>query len=340
MKQIVINQHYIPKSYLKNFGFLVNAKKKKWSLYAMENGGEIERRTTSNICTVDYLYDLPLLEGEERQFIEHAYDKEVDRYFTEITEYCKNESNVTLSQGMREKIVKSCLSLYYRTPKFVELDETAWDEIQKSSKEEQEEEWKWRKTQMLIEHLENFESLFKDKLNCGISVNKVESKWELISSDNPVVIRKGAEELVNVLSPENITHIPLTPNLGISIMPSFNTDLFDTFQRYSWDDDSVMINNYTMETMHQRFLIGTQKALQTYLDESPFYKEPFQLDHPKILNLHEKAAALAYLSQILESNGGQITHEYKNAFYNFWKNIEAFRLDPNSKRHKRELDGM
>ena len=193
---------------------------------------------------------------------------------------------------------------------------------------------------MLIEHLENFESLFKDKLNCGISVNKVESKWELISSDNPVVIRKGAEELVNVLSPENITHIPLTPNLGISIMPSFNTDLFDTFQRYSWDDDSVMINNYTMETMHQRFLIGTQKALQTYLDESPFYKEPFQLDHPKILNLHEKAAALAYLSQILESNGGQITHEYKNAFYNFWKNIEAFRLDPNSKRHKRELDGM
>lgn len=69
MRPIVINQHYIPKSYLKNFGFLVNAKKKKWSLYAMTNGGEIERRTTENICSVDYLYDLPLANEEEKQFL-------------------------------------------------------------------------------------------------------------------------------------------------------------------------------------------------------------------------------------------------------------------------------
>ncbi|HMK59198.1 MAG TPA: DUF4238 domain-containing protein, partial [Nitrososphaeraceae archaeon] len=100
MRPIVINQHYIPKSYLKNFGFLVNPKKNKWSVYAMENGGEIERRTTENICSVDYLYDLPFASGEERQFLEHAYEKHADRHFTEITEFITDDTQEALTGEM------------------------------------------------------------------------------------------------------------------------------------------------------------------------------------------------------------------------------------------------
>src|SRR5690349_3215998 len=111
-KPIVINQHYIPRSYLKNFGFLVNAKKRKWSLYAMEYGGEIERRTAEGVCSVDYLYDLPLASGDDRQFLEHAYEEHADRHFTKITEFITNDDNLVLSAEMREKILKSCLSLY------------------------------------------------------------------------------------------------------------------------------------------------------------------------------------------------------------------------------------
>jgi hypothetical protein len=115
----------------------------------MENGGEIKRRTTEKICAVEYLYDLPFATGEERQFLEHAYEEHADRHFTEITEFVTNDSNLVLSSDMREKILKSCLSLYFRTPKFVDLDQKALDDIQQLPKDQQEFAWKRKKQELL-----------------------------------------------------------------------------------------------------------------------------------------------------------------------------------------------
>jgi len=338
MRPIVINQHYIPKSYLKHFGFLVNAKKNKWSLYAMENGGEIERRTTENICSVDYLYDLPLVEGEERQFLEHAYEAQADRHFTEIKEFITDDSKTELPSEMREKILKSCLSLYYRTPKFIELDQQALEMIQRLPIAEREHAWKVKKTEILQESIYNFEALYNDKKNCGISVNKSIGKREFISGDNPVIITNGQRDLSDVLSPENIVHVPITPKYSITILPTNETTLNNTFLRYLYDDESVMYRNYDIERLHQKYLLGSQNALQAYLNEVPEYKKIVPADHSKVVSIEKRVIAGNHLLKIMEKSQGIITKEFKEQFNWYWNNLDGFKDDPNCVQFKKRID--
>lgn len=339
MRPIVINQHYIPRSYLKNFGFLVNHKKRKWSLYAMENGGEIERRTTDNICAVDYLYDLPLVSGEDRQFLEHAYEEHADRHFKEITNFVTDDLNLRLSLELREKILKSCLSLYYRTPKFVELDQQALESIQNLPEPEQEAAWKIKKTQLLEQSVKNFERLYLEKRDCGISINKAVREWEFISGDNPVIIRNKKGELDDVLSRENIIHIPLTPRYLVTILPANESSLHKSFNRIFYDDDSVMSINYDIERLHQKYLLGTKVSLEYYVKNSPEYKAPAPPDHPKILRVKRVEAAVTTLVQVLIRNNGKITKEVKDYFNWCWINIDGFKDDPNSQEVKNIIDG-
>lgn len=337
MRPVVINQHYIPKSYLKNFGFLVNPRKKKWSVYAMENGGEIERRTTENICAVEYLYDLPFASEDERQFLEHAYEKHADRHFTEITEFITNDSKIILSNEMREKILKACLSLYFRTPKFVDLDQKALESIQFLPEKDQEKAWRIKKSQLLEESVKNFERLYHIKKDCGISVNKTARDWEFISGDNPLIIRNKKGGLTDVFSAENIIHIPITPRYAISIMPSNEYSLKNTFYRILYDNDNVMSINYSIEEYHKRYLLGTKEALESYLKESPIYKKPVLSNHPKILKKKGVQMAVENLVSVLIKNNGNITNEVREYFNWCWENIDGFKDDPNSQEVKKSI---
>ncbi len=54
---MVTNQHYIPKSYLKNFGYLVNIYTRpsgkvdeKWSVHNIEKGGGIKHNNTMKLA--------------------------------------------------------------------------------------------------------------------------------------------------------------------------------------------------------------------------------------------------------------------------------------------------
>lgn len=336
MRPIVINQHYIPKSYLKNFGFLVNVKKNKWSLYAMENGGEIERRTTENVCAVEYLYDLPFAQGEERQFLEHAYEEHADRHFTEITKFVTDDKKEVLDSAMREKILKSCLSLYFRTPKYVDLDQSALDEIQRLPLEKQEHAWKIKKQSLLEESVQNFERLYEVAKNCGISVCKAVRNWELISGDNPVVIRNRNTKVVEFFGPDNMMHIPLTPKYAVTILPANETSLSGTFGRILWDDNNVMSLNHDIEKHHQRYLIGSKQALESYLKESPAYKAPAAGDDPRIIAVQQLALATQGFVKVSEQFGPD-SKELIEYFKYCWKNIEAFRNDPNAQAIKLQL---
>jgi len=304
----------------------------------MENGGEIERRTTENICSVDYLYDLPFASGEERQFLEHAYEKHADRHFTEITEFITDDTQEALTGEMREKVLKSCLSLYYRTPKFVDLDQHALDTIEALPEEERENSWNIKKSELLEESVKHFELLYHEKRNCGISVNKAARDWEFISGDNPVIIRDKKGDLTDVLSSENIVHIPLTPKYSISIMPASEISLRNTFYRTLFGNDSVMGINYAIEEHHVRYLLGTKNALELYLKESPIYKAPAHPNHPKIVNLKEVQVAVEGLVAVLTKNRGIFTKEVRDYFNWCWENVDGFKEDPNSEEVRKQID--
>ncbi len=338
MRPIVINQHYIPRSYLKNFGFLVNSKKNKWSLYAMEYGGEIKRRTTENICAVEYLYDLPFAGGKEQQFLEHAYEEHADRHFGEITKFITDDANKSLDSSMREKILKSCLSLYFRTPKFVDLDQAALDEIQQLPESEQELAWKIKKTRLLEDSVMNFDQLYNSFKYSGISINKAVRDWEFISGDNPLIIRNRKNDVVDSFASANMIHIPLTPRYAITILPPNDVTLQNGFYRMPWDDLQVMSLNHSIEQYHQRFLLGSEKALSEYLKESPAYKAPAAPNDPRVLKVKGIQFATEGLVKMVAATNGVITKDVKAYFNWCWKNVPGFSDDPNAQLIKSDMD--
>lgn len=337
MAKKVKNQHYIPRSYLKNFGHSVQlSKKKQWKVYNKEDGGAIKLNNTEKICKELYLYDLPFVDESNMQFIEHAYDKEVDSYFPEITEFIINEGNTELDTEMREKIIKCCLSLYYRTPKFVSVDDTFSKLISELPESEQDEAYKIKKTELLEKHVNDFEELYKFKLNDGIAINKAVGNWDFITGDNPVIIREGSNTLENVLHPRNIIHIPLTPKFCVTITPRSEIGLHDMFVRYEYSDIWVMGINNDIEELHEKYLIGTEKGLEDYVANAPEFQDPADESHPIVVNAEALLKAITHTLEVLLMYGA-LSKEHREVFMHYWNNLEVYRLDPNNIRHKNEL---
>lgn len=304
----------------------------------MESGGEIERRTTEKVCSVDYLYDLPFAEGEDQQFLEHAYEEHADRHFSEITRFVTNDLSNELRGPMREKILKSCLSLYFRTPKFVALDQALLSEIQKLPETKQELAWKVKKTQLLEDSVRNFEKLYNTCRHSGISINKAVGKWEFISSDNPLIIRDKRNQVRDVFEPGNMIHIPLTPRYAITILPGDEMSLRRSFHRMFWDDLQVMSLNHSIEQYHQRYLLGTEKALAEYLKESPAYKVPVHPNDPRILQVMGIQLATEGLVKMVKATKGIVTPAVKIYFSWCWRNVPGFSKDPNAQKIKADMD--
>lgn len=343
MSQIVKNQHYIPRSYLKNFGYLVSEYTRpsgkvdqKYSIHNIEKGGEIKHNSTKKICKMDYLYDLPFADEKHKQFIEKAYDQKTDKHFTEVTRFIEDDQALILNNEMREKILKCGLSLYFRTPKHVALSDRENLIISKLPKNKQQKLYDVFKTKRLKSHIENFDKLFHQKKNNGISINKAVGDWDFISGDNPVIVRGKSGQFEGAFDVDSIIHIPFTPKYSITIMPDNTSNENPTFNRYDYSNDSIMTINHDIEQHHEQYVFGTERALNDYLNESPIYKAPVLKNHPKVLDLKNTVLALQHFTDILEKHG-PLSNQAKTVFLYYWNSIPGFRKDPNTIKLKEKL---
>ncbi|RMA64303.1 DUF4238 domain-containing protein [Ulvibacter antarcticus] len=343
MSQTVKNQHYIPKSYLKNFGYLVaeytrpsGKVDKKYSIYNIEKGGEIKHNSTKKICKMDYLYDLPFADEEHKQFIEKAYDQKIDKHFPEVTSFIEDDKSLTLSNEMREMVLKCGLSLYFRTPKHVTLSDKENLIISRLPKDKQQKLYNEFKTKRLESHLENFDKLFNQKRGNGICINKAVGDWDFISGDNPVIIRAKSGQFEGVFEASNIIHIPFTPKYCITIMPDNVSKEIPILARYDYSNDHIMTINHDIEKHHEQYVFGTERALNDYLNESPIYKAPVLDNDPRVLDMKNRALAFQHFVNIAEKHG-VISNQAKTVFLYYWHSLPGFRKDPNNIKLKVEL---
>ena len=344
MSEVIKNQHYIPKSYLKNFGFCVKSKKrnnsekidKKYNIHNIECGGDIKINNTSKICKMDYLYDLPFEDDVHKQKIEKLYSTEIDVLFPEVTKFISDDSNVKLSQNMREKILKCCISLYFRTPKHLEPDLIERNYISRLSTYHQKIEYNKLKTFKLEKHLSNFEKLYNQKLNSTICINKSVGEWDFISCDNPVIIRFSQNDN-DIYSPNNIIHIPFTPKYCITILPEdLTVGLNNNINRILYNNHNVMLINHDIETNHEKYIFGSELALNDYNNESPYYKAPADKNHPLFLEYKLLLELLEKHKNTMEKYGVN-SNESKFEFMYYWYNYNFFREDPNNILNKEKL---
>ena len=122
-------QHFIPKSYLNNFGIeegdkcFIHGKRK--------NSDEIKRLSTKDICLERNLYTIPTNDETKKFDIEHFYANNVDNKFSFLYDFLTNRENDYIDFETRLKIISTSLSLYFRTPKFLNIQNKIFENIVK-----------------------------------------------------------------------------------------------------------------------------------------------------------------------------------------------------------------
>ena len=183
-----IKQHYIPRSYLKNFA---ECKKKNncfVDVYFKKEDILRQNINTKTICYEKHLYTLQTNDESKKYDLELYYANNVDSEFQKIYKLLIDKNKNVLSIDEKLKVLYVCLSLYFRTPihlnhsnsftdnlfarlklhaddkgvvkttmfggESIHIDDL--EKIKKQSKED-------RKTQFQIEHLEKWAEFVHNK---------------------------------------------------------------------------------------------------------------------------------------------------------------------------------
>lgn len=244
------HQHYIPKSYLKYF-----AQKTEKGLYMVDTllEGEnetIKQLTTTNICVQKNIYTFPLNEPGDRFALEKFYAVEVDAVYPEVYAMLTNPNITVINADDKRKILNTLLSLYFRTPKFLNERIATFDrmvdrmatastdpeavikmgqadgtqlEVKIKDLEDFREQRKTKmKQDFLIKHFAAWQEFVKYKMECNIEVITVTDDMPLITCDNPVAVMDmdGQANDGQVFSPHNIIEMPIDPRTYVIIYPN------------------------------------------------------------------------------------------------------------------------
>lgn len=244
-----IRQHYIPKSYLNNFG-----EKRKEGQYWVDSllrgeKNEIFQTTTTNVCVQKNIYTLPGEEGD-RFAIERFYAREVDAVYPEVYRMLVNPNITVIGEEDKRKILNTTLSLYFRTPQFLNyrIENADWvfkqitsevndpeqeitvelksgevikfklkdlDQVKQERRNKIKEEW-------LVGHFAEWQDFVKYKMECGIEIITVPEDVPLITSDNPVSIMdlNGKMNDENLFHHDNIIEVPVNRTTYFVIYPN------------------------------------------------------------------------------------------------------------------------
>lgn len=354
------NHHYIPQAYLRNFA---EKRKKEDYVFVQFRGEKFHWTNIRNICSETYFYSIPNISEDKKNIIENYYANHIDNTFPEITEILTDDSCGIIDLSTRRKIITSALSLYFRTPRFLNAYNTHLQQLlaqlkdyilgntevhtisffgklinlQNLNFEELESEIKQQnKIFFLKEHIEVFNAFVDYKINDGIGIKKIIDDYEFITSDNPVIIRNSSEGFSNLFDPTNIIHLPINHKYLLSIAPKAENDLANTFNRIEGRFQSVLVINVDIEKNSQNWIIGSEKSIHNHLSDQINFNEMTPANEKLVSDTKEEAKLMRDLYGVLERSNGIITEEFIVKLKEL-SNHDLFKDDPNVSRNIKEL---
>ncbi len=328
----VKNQHYIPRSYLRGFA---HQSGKEWFVFSEINGVSVGKINVRKICAKRYLYDVPELGEAQEQLIEKYYANHVDGNFPEILDFAKDEGNTNITEELRAKIISSCISLIFRTPKFLEEDANQI-ELHTDIEGEDDKEKRKRKVLALQNHLKNSIELIRQKHDDGIAINKAQEGMTFITSNNPIVMRNPDGEFRDYFDPTNIFHVPISPEYSITITPSKEEDLKNTCTRYSFNKASVLSVNHDIARASQQFLIGAENGIEEFHRDMKIYDNPTPEGLKMLRDQKKMSMIMKDVFSTVEKHGAA-SKETREIYMKYWEEEEVVREDENYTRHMKDL---
>ncbi len=322
-------QHYIPRSYLKNFAALENG---SYYVYVEHNKEKIHKTNINNICAEKNLYTIDSIDSDKKNFIEEFYSKNIDSLFPEITQLVTNDKILNINAVHRKKIIAAILSLYFRTPKFLDYLESNQKRIITLAKnyilgktENHIIDFEGKKIDsrsldidalensllsenkliLLQQHLEILNDFVNYKYMDGISINKIVDGSEFITSDNPVIISRIDGVISNLFDPENMIHIPIDNKYLLSIHPKNDTKLVNQLMRINGELMSVLIHNRLSEQNSERWIIGSEKSILAHKRDQEQYGKNTPENWKMVEDLEKKQNCLLSIKKLLIKQMGK-----------------------------------
>jgi hypothetical protein len=297
-----IKQHYIPRSYLKNFG--VQGKKGKYfvDVYRLEHDHLLEQIDTKDICFQKNLYTLPVESDDDKYALEKYYAEHVDAEFPKVYNLLIDENLHYVDARQKLQILYVCLSLYFRTPRVLAMSISMNEEIFNRTAqfpneqgvvkitvgetkiefhlhdlEKVKNEYNEKSRQdFLVSHLEHWADFVKYKFDCTINVIKINNgNTPLITSDNPVSIRHiNTNRFEGLYDPNAVITLPLDRSHFLEIHPNKYADGQTRINRLTHDQDYVFTTNGITASGATNFLIANKGDIDSHFNLQEHYEDP------------------------------------------------------------------
>ena len=315
------HQHFIPRTYLKNFAHTQNGDTFLIDAYGKTKGEVISNMSVADICVETDLYTLKHLEGNGKYKIEDFFSENIENKYPKIYRLLVEEKKQIISPEERVLIFYTTLSMYFRTPKILNqfvafsanliqqlksekdidsiyflgyefsLKDKSFAEIKKEIKETN--RINFIKPQLAL--LEQFVSF---KAFDSLVVIELVGEQEFITSDNPVEIRNSLIPEFNLFDAGNSIYVPLDPKHALLIAPRLEKSIVNQvfYQRDNFFHH-VILNHRVFENA-ERWVLGTRLGVRNFLEDEEKYTKPVSDDHPLVVKMETKLELMETLEKL------------------------------------------
>ena len=357
------HQHYIPKSYLKNFAltqddkFFVEAKLKD------EDAPKERLLSIRDICVEKNLYTLPHIDGEDKYSLEKYYAENIDAVYPEVYELLTDSTRSFITTKQRTQIVMTTMSLFFRTPKFLNhnerrtnlildygiknyMDEKGFVKFKFQTNqfnfhidniEEVKANLKIKhKLNFLTDHLDAWQKFIQFKVNAGLTVFHIYEELDLITSDNPVTMHSVVGNSFNVFDPTNIISLPLDNKHYLTIFPNTESAMLDRIFRGERDKWFGLTTNLETDRNSEDWILGKPNSIKAHIVDQIKYGEYNAENLQAVEDIKEKALDTKRLMEIIEKVG-TIAHPSVANFVRELRKKRIHRDDPEMQKMVLEL---
>lgn len=298
------HQHFIPRTYLKNFA---NANDNKSITGYNKKSEKFVSLSITNVCVEKNFYTLKNLDGKDRLAIEDFFSNEIESKYPKVYRILIIEKKKHVTPEEKIDILSVTLSMYFRTPKQLNKIVSLLDQVIKGIREgnvtktidffglkidlkdlnikDVKKEVKERlRVDYLQIQLQLFQKFVNFKFNNGLTVLSNETDFDFFTGDNPVNFLNLNGLSKKLFDYNNSTYIPLDPKHCLFIAPnklkSGELSIFhqkDSFQLVH------VINSCTQENAelwvlgrNEDLIKAVQKVIElnsTYVEEHPILDE-------------------------------------------------------------------
>ncbi len=326
------NHHYIPQSYLRKFAY---QKGDNFYVYVRYIGEKFFPVNVRNICSENYFYTNP--DAEDKTEIESFYANNIDNVFPIIYELAKDEKVEKVDAETIERVVTAALSLYLRTPKFLNeynahilkllegleqfvMGKTETHHVNFLGKKIdiknlnletlKNEILKENKVIFLSEHIQVLNSLVKFIGADGLGFNIIADDSEFITGDNPVIIRNHLTgQFHHLFDPNNVIYLPIDHKRMLTITPKNFGRIENRVLRVLCTEDFAITTNYDIEANSEKWIIGSEDSLKNHMVDQAAKKDETPENIHWLENNKMKASLMGELYDMLIKNNDEINSE-------------------------------